>query len=409
MNINNKLIHMRKGSGMLVVFFLLTILIIVSAFGFYQVSTDIKQNARYVFEEKAFWLAESGISFAEFALRNEELDSWTDVGGDKYFTKSTSVGDFDVYILGLDNGIEGDESISAYGYVPSKSVTNKYVKNIVVNFYESSRLFEVALFSQNNLLIKNNVIIDSYNSDDGSYGGANVLHNGSVAAQASSISLHDDVVVYGDIHKLEKTNVKILHNSSYTGEIIVFEELTQEEEEVPDSLALVPSAGPVSMSGSDSITLSTGSYAYSKLDLDTDAEIIINGDVKIRIDNSLNMNDNSKIKVNGNLTIYTENGLSLDDNSYIKSIVADEYEKPANVVVFGPGNSASSDFSGNSEFYGVMYAPGATISFNDNAQLFGAVASRVINFSQNSQLHYDELLGTEGVGSNYERLTWHEV
>lgn len=400
---------MKKASGMLAVFFLLTIFIVGSAFSFYQVSVDIKQNARYVFEEKSFWLAESGINYAEYALNNEEWDAWTDQSGDKFISYSTEVGDVDVFVTGLGTA---NGSISSYGYVPSKSVTNKYIKNIVVDFdgeKQDPRLFKLALFSRNNLLIKNDVIIDSYISDDGPYGGANVLENGTVGAHSSSLALHDNVIVYGDLEVIESTNVKVLKNASYTGDINIVEKGSLDADSVPDDLAALAADTNISLSANDQLVLDSGNYAYAKVNLDTNAQIIVNGDVRIRIDNSLNLNDFSNITVNGTLVIYADNGISLDDDSFVKSSTS----KPGDIIIYGPGNNASSDFSGNSKFYGVMYAPDGTISFNDQAQLFGAVAARVANFSQQAQLHYDELLGTEGAGASayggYQRLNWNEV
>lgn len=399
----------KRASGMLIVFFILTIFTIVAGFSFYQVSSDINLNSRYVFEEKAFWLAESGVSFAEYALRNDDWSDWTQQSGDWYYSRTTSGGDFDVYVV--KDPVSDIGTISAFGYIPSKAAANKYVKNIIVDFGSRDAIkFKYAMFSRNNLLIKNDVIIDSYNSEDGAYGGANVKQNGSVGAQASNITLQNNVIVYGDIYGLENTTIKKLQNAQHVGEEKLLEEIPMDSQEVPEDLAAVVSAGTLDLGETDILELNTGNYAYSKINLDSDAKIVINGDVALRIDNSLNLNDNANVIVNGTLTIYTSNGVSMDDNSFVKSSRDDGNPKPSDIIVFGPSNNASSDFSGNSKFYGVMYAPDGQISFNDQAELYGAVAARVASFSQEAQLHYDEVLGDLGVGAQaYNRTSWREV
>jgi len=68
--------------------------------------------------------------------------------------------------------------------------------------------------------------------------------------------------------------------------------------------------------------------------------------------------------------------------------------------------------TGNTEFYGGLYAPTATINISGNAEVFGSVVAKTVKVSGNAKVHYDEALGvlTDPVGLYQVRVfSWREL
>lgn len=78
------------------------------------------------------------------------------------------------------------------------------------------------------------------------------------------------------------------------------------------------------------------------------------------------------------------------------------------ILAYGLNNgSASVNLSGNTAFYGVVYAPQSTVNASGNAGFNGAIAGNVVNFSGNA-FNWEQSAGTLQATSNgvYYRTAW---
>ena len=92
----------------------------------------------------------------------------------------------------------------------------------------------------------------------------------------------------------------------------------------------------------------------------------------------------------GSLQIYLAGDMALDGGGIVNNT-----NLPKNVAIFGqPGNTYNLEIGTTQAFRGVMYAPEASMTFNNNVTIFGAVVAQAVTFSSTSSptFHYDTTL-----------------
>jgi hypothetical protein len=131
------------------------------------------------------------------------------------------------------------------------------------------------------------------------------------------------------------------------------------------------------------MVLSPGNYVVNKIDLKNASVLTTTGPVKIYVGESLKITGNAVVKAESNLpadlAIY---GLDAMENEDLDIDGMEKYQA-----------------SGNALFYGVLYAPKATIIFNGSATGAGVIAAGAFVGKQvkfmgngNNTLYYDEAL-----------------
>ncbi|MFH1407245.1 MAG: hypothetical protein ABIH01_04535, partial [Candidatus Omnitrophota bacterium] len=156
-----------------------------------------------------------------------------------------------------------------------------------------------------------------------------------------------------------------------------------------------PNSGDLKLTDGDTV-LAGGTYWYTSIDLSGTARLIYTGDT----------------------TVYVSGKVTFSGNSFVTTQTAEGNNIPANLTLC---ITTSSDvkLSGNSIFYGTIYAPigevGAPqyseVGVTGNAAVYGAVIARDIDMSGNAKLHYDEALVAAGSGDsdNWHLISWREV
>ncbi|MBI4537482.1 MAG: hypothetical protein HY712_05950 [candidate division NC10 bacterium] len=248
---------------------------------------------------------------------------------------------------------------------------------------------------------------DSYNSDNGTYNvGGNRFQRGHISSDGTTggtIDVGSNATVNGDVYAGPGAAAGAIQNSgTITG--------TQGTETSTWTLPLsaIPSGvsnlGNLSLSGNPhgdcSYTLSEGTYWFSSISITGNAKLCVSGAVKIYVTGSVDIGGNG---------------------------VATANNKPPNFLLYGtvdPNNSAnkctSVSFTGNSAFYGAVYAPDADIAVVGNGAIYGALTGKTVSFTGNADLHYDEALGNLGrfvttatsttyTTTGFRRYSWREI
>ncbi|MFT7661945.1 MAG: hypothetical protein ACI87A_000153 [Planctomycetota bacterium] len=369
-------------------------------------SKELRESRERV---SAMYVAEAGISQAIFSLETggtgvigsegtpfgyEQSQVWvdvTDVGG----------GSKSLVATGVDRG-------SAYRI------------EVLVDKEESNSLIWAA-FGDVGMTMNSNAHVDSYNSTLGLYEDQDVNGSGSdtYAADNGNIGSNADIelsansTVHGDGQPGPTGSASVSgSNASISG-------ATAPSTAVIPLPALVipsfPSSGDYFASG-NSNTLASGNYNFGEFELGGNSELMIHGPATIVV-------TNMTIKANAELFVDASGGpvefFVLDDfvmNS--NTVIASTTYSPADIKinlesdnVIDPDVSVDLDevdFDSNAQYYGVIYAPNASVEINSNFELFGSLVAYKVHLDSNSQVHFDEALLTSSssASDSYSMSLW---
>ena len=130
------------------------------------------------------------------------------------------------------------------------------------------------------------------------------------------------------------------------------------------------SSDDFTLSGQETITFNSGTYYFKSISMSGDSAV--------------NINANS-----GPVIIYVTDQLSVSGQGFLN-----QSSTPANLRIFVTGSSVN--YSGNSDFYGVLLAPDAQVNISGQAHYYGTVIGDEVVVSDQKQggFHYDEALAT---------------
>ncbi len=288
--------------------------------------------------------------------------------------------------------------VTARGYYPNATAANKQAKQVRLTAYKRwGTPFSAAAFGKSGVPLANGET-DSYNSDNGAYGGSNIGNKGDIRTDSTapgSIEIKNNgqcngKVIYGpgtDLSQVTLNRSRINDGDANEGNDILVAPHTAV---MPD--AVIP-AGAIELrtvSGFSNNTLSGGSLQAGTYWCDS---IAISG--------------NSQVYITGKVTIYVKGKISIGGNGMLNNGV------PANLQIYGLPTCTSVDISGNGNLSAAVYAPQADIVLNgagSNGKVFGALAGKTVSFNGNGTvLHYDEALqNVKGTVIGFRTKTWTE-
>jgi hypothetical protein len=247
--------------------------------------------------------------------------------------------------------------IQSTGFAPSDDVNARAHETRSIDAYVQldTTPFEFAAFGDDNLTLNGTPVVDSYNSSDGPYGGANTGSEGDVASDGD-IELIGNPTVAGDQVQNPKINC------------------------VPASTS-IPSQGQLKIQGNMDYQLPAGTYHFD----------------------SISISGNGKLTLLGPVVIYVDGEVYIGGNG-----VATSGNKPINFMLYATGEE-NIDIAGGGEFFGAVYAPASDVHYTGNSDLHGAVIAKTYQQSGSSELHYDEALkDIEAPCINVDLLSWRE-
>ncbi len=375
-----------------------------------QKGTYDQANARYVAEAG---MAVAMMNLAEGApvemVAQGSEGAQIDFGGATYWVSATSIPQsnlFELTATGLENGV-GSRLTAVLREV-------------------SDNTFVWAAFGDEGVSMDSNAMVDSYNSNLGSYDDQDVNGNGSGRYALSSgnigsngsISADSNVEVHGDATPGPGATASFNGNSTVSGSTTPATSLIEIPEIIlPDLTSLGNKNFNGSGSGAFNDFIPTGEYRWNQGVVDMSLEVI--GPATL-VFSSLTIDSNSQIIVdatNGPVEIYVEGDFVLNSNAIIASTAYNPSDITLNLLsdnVIDPNVDVDLDevdFDSNAQLYGTLLAPNASIEINSNFELFGSLVARRVHLDSNSKIHFDEAL--LGATSNGERtlqpVAWHHM
>ncbi len=246
--------------------------------------------------------------------------------------------------------------VQVTGFSPGNDSTAKaYETRSVTAYLElSTTPFNRAAYARDTLILNGTPLVDSYDSSLGNYGAGNRGADGDIAA-GEDLDLIGHPTVNGD---------------SESGVILNCEPAT----------ATVPSMGSLNLTGG-TYSMTAGTYHFD----------------------SISMSGNARIVASGPVTIYVDGAVTIAGNG-----VATSSNTPSNFLIYSTSDEPI-QISGNSAFYGAVYAPSSDVTYAGNGDFYGAVMAHNYQQSGTYSLHYDtQLSNVDAPCTQVSMKSWRE-
>ena len=337
---------------------------------------------RTVHQTQAFYLAEAGLDTALVALCSDARYSGTGYVT-LYDEDNQAIGGYDITVTDLGSN---QRQVTAVGRYPDNDPSAAWYADTTVQgtVTVSSAPFAAAAFAQQSVSFAGNGTVDSYDSRDGPYSAHTAHAHGDVGTngvQASAVNVSGNAKINGDVEVGPGANVN--QAITLSGNATITGTKTAQSSATPLNVVTasgLTNLGDLSVSGNNTVTLSAGTYYYD--------------DIKV--------SGNGKVKFNGPVTLYLSGTLRISGNGFSTSS-----NTPTNLTVYVETSQPVS-FTGNANFYGVVYAPLSAVSTSGNGSVYGAMVGKTVTMRGNGHLHYDEALGGVGGGSSATLNLWEQ-
>ncbi len=419
----------RRGFVLVVALLLLLLFSIlgISAIGISTSEISISGNQKA--SEEAFYAAVAGMNDAIRRLKTKAISdaghendtawSWPDqtTGFNNTFTVTHLV-------IGSPSAVAKTSKGNPYYLVQSTGISGT-----AQNKLEALVSFDLALSNGvcgcDKVTISGGGMVDSFNSKSGTYASQathtdaeNNPYAGGTASVYTTNTSGNVSISGGSIHG----DVKAA--GTYSGGAHIYGALTQGVTasacDPVGVTALVKSADP-------SAGVTPGSYNGNPLTIDASsgvlnykdftvsggktATITGSGPVKLYIEGNMTLSGGSRLLVSSgiNLTIYIGGDLSKGDLSISGGGIVNLNGDPTTLTIYSSANNGKVDISGDSAFYGLVYAPLANVTMSGGSDFFGAVRGKTVTQSSGSgRFHYDEAVGG-GSSNGYQVVYWRRV
>jgi len=365
------------------------ILAVISLFSialFARGATFIESAERNQKKMTAFNTAEAGFDTAYRALNDGTIATFPWTSGYVSMNTGNMRGGYSVTVNDMGNEVR---QILVTGYSPDQTTIVEPLESRTVTGYvqpSDDTPFAQAVFAVDGMDISGNAIVDSYNSDNGAYGGSNVLANGDVitnGTDAAELALSGNAIVSGDALSGANSNANQVITTTDNAVLTGTKSAQSKNLAVETPTTELTSSGTLKITGNSNYALPAGTYRFD----------------------SISISGNGRITPTGAVIIYVDGELSISGNGYI----ATASSKPANALIYATGTSTIS-VAGNGYLYAGIYAPNSTVEIEGNGTLYGGVVSDTFNLEGNGIVHYDEALKeiSAGESTGYEVLSWAE-
>ena len=358
---------------------------LVMAFAFSRSTLSVqKTNRENLADRQAFFLAEAGLNESFEALREGRaggvgsMGAPARVGGGVLWVTSTDLGDDRRRLVATALAGSGRYALEAMVLVePAKAP-----------------LFVATLNSDEPLTLNEGVLIDSFDSELGTYASqATNLHgtrpyagdNGDVRSNSDVIA-NANAVVYGDAvpgpgHSVELNTGSYIDGSTTAAEEpFVFPEI---------DFPVFTSLGSFSVAASATKTLAPGNYDYDAFSIGKNGTLTVTGPATIVCDDFTGgKTANLRIDATaGPVTFYVR-------NSYVHTsgFNANSIGSSPMALAFLVGGTSPIVFPSAGQVRGAYYAPNTDISFASSSECWGAFAANRLSMSNDMKFHFDETL-----------------
>ena len=175
----------------------------------------------------------------------------------------------------------------------------------------------------------------------------------------------------------------------------------------PPSSAGAYTPGPGSYGGTNYACLMQNAtyYTSSPISLANSDTVCIVGDVTLYINNSLSATAQSSVYLapGATLKLYISGSFSIAGKGIVNTS-----QDASRLTVYGANTNVQTwSYTGQSAFYGTVYAPNVNFTFAGGAGAVGSFTGNTVSISGNASIHYDENLAKATKG--YIVTSWNEL
>ena len=261
-------------------------------------------------------------------------------------------------------------------------------------------LFDNAVLTRGDLVLKSNTLLDAYNSLEP----LDPMTDADIATQSiadSAITLNSGVKVSGDVRVGRggdpDSGIKDLGATVDGWKYAMPEDERLPEISPPTKLfnmgtAITAKGSTVTITPADS-----GTYTGIVLKADNDPGLLVikDGDVELHIAGDINLGNACEIIVSdgSSLKLYVDGNIACDNGSSIG--IEDTSKNSKTIMLYSTGEGVQNfDLKAKNEWVGVIYAPNADVVLHASGDLYGAAITNSFELKSGGDYHYDRALKT---------------
>lgn len=361
------------------------------------------EHARARDDLRAFCVAEAGLNEAFAVLDENGLDSLRALA----YPRPIGAGSYRVEVLDGRDDMEIDVDRIRLRSIGESGRDAAGVQLMI--WHEPTGPYEFAAFGAQGVLLHSNVMLDSYDSKDGSYpDGVEYVNDFGNVGSFDKITFDSNVSIYGDaLVGPDGVFVDDFSGLQITGDV----EAKELSEDMPAiTVPSYPTQGILLTTGN--VTIPSGNHHYSAITVDK-GTLTIKGPATVVVDDLL-VSSGTKVLVDatdGPVKIYATGDFELRSNSSVTTNT--ERARDIEVLITSsnlPGGGAIIDLNSNAEFMGTIYAPNAALKLSSNFSVYGAVKAAFVELESNTAIHFDEdLLYDQLVEDIFQRVSWRRL
>lgn len=277
--------------------------------------------------------------------------------------------------------------------------------------------FRYAVFGDEGVNIATSAFIDSYDSTVGVY---KTQYDNSTkhATEFGNVGSNVDILLQTNTQIWGSANPGPEHEVVYSGPNITVSGSTDPAKELVDlppvPVPSIPSSGTANIK-KKTLYLGPGDVHYDSVQVTSGGAVEIRGPARVVFDDFL-LASNTKLTLvttGGPIEIYGTGNFQLQANSQLVT----NSSRPHDSAFYISSNNidgkpkAIVDFSANSQYTGVIYAPRASVSINTMFEIFGSVMCRRVDLASNSKIHYDMSLMFDDDNGDpvFEQVSWRPI
>ena len=430
-------------------------------------SSQVRATARSQNWNQAIVAAEAGIEEAMTQLNfvedeNMSANGWTLSGG-KY-TKQRTIGEDSYFLATID---EADYTITSTGYVINRPNTNYLSRTVQAKVDVANSAFIMAVIGRKHVKLRNEGIVDSYdsgprgrghfgvktNGNGNAYGSTNNTGKGAgkvtgakkggksttaapghgyvasgrtdhagvsaIGTKKDSVKVSKTTDVYGSAHVPPGGGIQVKDDAAVGSTAWInnpgkgmdptrlFNNFRYDFPAVKAPFTsgyFTPAAEKID--GTDyQYVLRDGDYQLGKVDLKQD--MLVMGVARLYVTDDFKT-DTSSIKfydTNSALKFYMGGR-----HFHVKSKGIINNSVPAYFQYYGLKNNKCFKIEKDAMFSGVVYAPNAKVRLKGNGDLYGSVIGKCVHADHKGSIHYDEALGRAyGDFEQFVIVSWKEL
>lgn len=333
------------------------------------------------------------------------------------------VGDYDVNAwLSIDGR---NATIVGTGYVPGRTRYDSK-KTIKVTYVKNNFSRAVGASGIGGITLGKNSIVDSYDSDNGTYADTHANSDGNIATNGP-IVIPNNTHVYGDANPGEdypfaSQPAGVSGSWGTLQAPLAYDPIPSEVLSTEKASGLAaPGHGVITESETGSytraddnlvvnktITLTGGNYYFKSITVNNQGNINVTGQATIYVDGgNILFNTQADMNISAKTAFYVDGGnITIETQGDINTLGV-----PKNLVIYSTGTNIT--LITQTDFYGAIYAPNALVSLTARTaggEMYGAIACDSFVSGTNTGVHFDKALLRESpIFLNSRVSSWQEI